>query len=88
MTTGDQAIDYKTHILIGARAGGVMTVIAVWPYVPRQAEVQKKIEGTRDQYATFVLCTPTSIMPAQRDAIKAPKATPSRFGSPTPVRRP
>jgi hypothetical protein len=64
MSAGDQAIDYKTHILIGARTGGGMTVIAVWPYVPRQAEVQKKIEGTRDHYTTFVLCTPTSIMPS------------------------
>ena len=31
------AIDYKTHILIGVRANGVMTVIADWPHLPRQA---------------------------------------------------
>ena len=29
------AIDYKTHILIGVRANGVMTVIADWPHLPR-----------------------------------------------------
>lgn len=58
------AIDYKTHILIGVRANGVMTVIADWPHVPRQAEVQQEIAGARDGYTTFVLCTPTSIIPA------------------------
>ena len=88
MSTGDQAIDYKTHILIGVRAGGVMTVIANWAFVPPQTEVQKKIERTRDQYSPFVLCTPTSIMPAERGAPKVPKVTPSRFGLPGPVRRP
>ena len=30
-----EAIDYKTHILIGVRANGVMTVIADWPHVPQ-----------------------------------------------------
>ena len=87
MSTNDQAIDYKTHILIGVRANGVMAVIADWPYVPPQAEVQQEIDATREPYVTFVLCTPTSIMPAERDARKAPKATPSRFGSPLQVRR-
>jgi hypothetical protein len=57
-------ISYKTHILMGVRANGVMTVIADWPHVPKQAEVQGEIDGARDGYATFVLCTPTSIMPA------------------------
>jgi len=59
MHTDPAAIDYKTHILIG-----VMTVIADWSHVPKQAEVQKEIDGARDGYATFVLCTPTSIIPA------------------------
>ena len=70
MHSDPAAIDYKTHILIGVRANGVMTVIADWPHVPKQAEVQKEIDGARDGYATFVLCTPTSIIPAggQRDA--------------------
>lgn len=63
-------ISYKTHILIGVRANGVMTVIADWPHVPKQANVEKEIDGARDGYATYVLCTPTSIIPpgGHRDA--------------------
>jgi hypothetical protein len=57
-------IDYKTHILIGVRENGVMTVIADWPHLPKQADVQKEIDTSRNGYVTFVLCTPTSIMPA------------------------
>ncbi len=57
-------ISYKTHILIGIRPNGVMTVIADWPHVPKQAEVQLEIDAARDGYATFVLCTPTSIQAA------------------------
>jgi len=60
----DRPIDYKTHILIGVRANGVMVVIADWPHVPRQSEVQQEIDAARDGYETFVLCTPTSVMPA------------------------
>jgi len=52
------AIDYKTHILIGTRANGVMTVIADWPHLPRQIEVQNEIHRARDGYTTFLLCTP------------------------------
>ena len=59
---GRQPIDYKTHILIGVRPNGVMTVIADWANVPRQAEVQEQIDVTRENYSTFVLATPTSIM--------------------------
>ncbi len=80
MSTGDQGIDYKTHILIGVRASGIMTVISDWPYVPPQSEVQSLIDCTREPYMTFVLCTPTSIMPADLNASKAPKPAPSRFG--------
>ena len=40
--TEPQLVDYKTHILIGVRANGVMTVIADWPHVPKQADVQKE----------------------------------------------
>jgi hypothetical protein len=64
MPTDPAAIDYKTHILIGIRANGVMAVIADWPHVPLQVDVQKEIDGARDGYATFVLCTPTSVIPA------------------------
>ena len=57
-------VSYKTHILIGIRVNASMTVIADWPHVPKQAEVQKEIDTARDGYVTFVLCTPTSIMHA------------------------
>jgi hypothetical protein len=59
-----EVISYKTHILIAVRSNGVMTVIADWPRVPKQAEVQQEIDTARDGYATFVLCTPTSILSA------------------------
>ncbi len=57
MSTDRVAIDYKTHILIGVRASGIMAVIADWPHVPAQSEVQEKIDGTREHYPTSVLCT-------------------------------
>jgi len=57
-------VSYKTHILIGFRLNGTMTVIADWPHVPKQAEVQEEIGAARDGYVTFALCTPTSIIPA------------------------
>jgi hypothetical protein len=57
-------ITYRTHILIGVRPNGVMTVIADWPHVPKQSEVEEEIESARNGYVTFVLCTPTSILPA------------------------
>jgi hypothetical protein len=88
MSTSDRAIDYTTHILIGVRANGIMSVISDWPYVPPQSEVQSLIDCTREPYTTFVLCTPTSIMPADRaKALNAPKPAPSRFGLMGPVRR-
>ena len=61
-------ISYKTHILVGVRPSG-MTVLADWPYVPKQSEVQREIEKGRNGYVTFVLCTPTSIMPASGDGV-------------------
>ena len=57
-------VSYKTHILIGVRSDGVLTVIADWPHVPRQAEVQEKIDAARAGFVTFALCTPTSIIAA------------------------
>ena len=59
-----QDVSYKTHILIGVRSNGVMTVIADWPHLPRQSEVEQEIEAARNGYTTFLLCTPTSILPA------------------------
>ena len=41
-------ISYKAHILIGIRSNGVMTVIADWPQVPKQAEVQQEIDAARN----------------------------------------
>lgn len=60
----ERALDYNTHILIAVRANGVMTVIADWPHLPKQTEVQEEIDAVRDGYVTFALCTPTSIIPA------------------------
>lgn len=57
-------VSYSTHILIGVRDKGVMTVIADWRHVPKQAEVQREIDAARDGYIAFALCTPTSIIPA------------------------
>jgi len=61
-------ISYKTHILIGVRPSG-MSVLADWPYVPKQSEVQREIEKGRNGYVTYMLCTPTSIMPASGDGV-------------------
>lgn len=77
MGSNDPAIDYKAHILIGIRPSGIMTVIADWPHLPKQTEVQERIDRTRGDYVTFALCTPTSIMPALP---KAAKDMPTRFG--------
>ena len=55
-------VSYKTHILIGVRPNGVMTVIADWPHVPKQADVQKEIDAASNGYVAFALCTPTSIL--------------------------
>jgi hypothetical protein len=41
-----------------------MSVIADWPHVPRQSEVEDRINDARNGYVSFALCTPTSIMPA------------------------
>lgn len=70
-------VSYKTHILVGVRANGEMTVIADWPHVPKQADVQKQIDGARDGYVTFALCTPTSIMHASGNAHGGTKDRPS-----------
>jgi hypothetical protein len=37
-----EEVSYRTHILIGVRPNGVMTVIADWPHVPKQTEVQNR----------------------------------------------
>ena len=66
-------LSYKTHILIGVRSRGVMTVIADWPHVPKQADVERKISEARNGYVGFALCTPTSILPAPGNGISVAK---------------
>jgi hypothetical protein len=70
-------VTYKTHILVGVRTNGIMTVMAEWPHLPKQADVLEEIRNARDAYVTFVLCTPTSIMPANGNGDSA-KRTPAR----------
>jgi hypothetical protein len=76
------AIDYKTHILIGVRANGIMTVLRDWPNLPTQSEVQDEIDAAAEPYVTFALCTPTSILPAGGNGNSARKT-----GSRGPHRR-
>lgn len=67
MRNSPQPIDYKTHILVGVRGDGVMTVICDWPHLPKQAEVQDQIDAARNGYVCFALCTPTSILTLNGD---------------------
>jgi len=79
---GHQQIDYKTHILIGVRGSGSMTVICYWHHLPRQTEVKRKIAATQESFDTFLLCTPTSVMPAQAEGGNGSSRKSSRpFGS-------
>ena len=57
-------VTYKTHILIGVRENGVMAVIADWPHLPKQSEVQRQMDDARNGYVAFALCIPTSVMTA------------------------
>ena len=58
-------VSYRTHVLIGVRHDGVMSVIAHWPQVPTLTEVEQEIQGVRHGHTTFMLCTPTAILPAE-----------------------
>jgi hypothetical protein len=60
-----QEFDYKTHILIACTAEGKMSVVCHWPHLPRQAEVHREIDGSKEGHTTFLLCTPTSILPIE-----------------------
>ncbi len=86
MGTSEAQVDYRTHILVGARADGVMTIIEDWPHVPTQADVQEAIDGARGTFANFALCTPTSVLPGKR-SVEVKKA-PLGFGPLRPARRP
>jgi hypothetical protein len=87
MGTSDTQIDYRTHILVGVRADGVMTIIEDCSHVPTQADVQEAIDCTRGTYANFALCTPTSLLPGKR-GVEEKKKVPLGFGLPGPARRP
>src|SRR5260370_41216843 len=69
---GTQAVDYKTHILIGQTSAGKMTVIWQWPHVPRQAEGEQKIEEALETYVTYLLCAPRWIMPGEQKGARQP----------------
>jgi hypothetical protein len=56
-----QAFDYKTHILIACTSEGKMSVVCHWPHLPR--EVDREIDVSKEGHTTFLLCTPTSILP-------------------------
>ena len=86
MATSDTEIGYRTHILVGVRADGVMTIIEGWPHVPTQADVQEAIDGARGTFANFALCTPTSVLPGKRGVQE--KKMPIGFGPLGPARRP
>jgi hypothetical protein len=77
-----QVTDYKTHILIGLTVRGKMSVVRSWPHLPRQFEVERTMEGVHEAYAAFLLCTPTSIMPAKTRPVVSGKQ-----GSARPFRR-
>jgi len=87
MKTAEAQIDYKTHILIGLRADGAMSIIDDWPHVPLQSDIEKAIAGARGSYAAFALCTPTSILPGKR-GVEETKKIVSRFGGPGWTGRP
>jgi hypothetical protein len=57
-----------------------MTVLCHWPHLPRHSEVQHKIATTHESYDTYLLCTPTSVMPANSgdaDALHRKSSRPS-----------
>jgi hypothetical protein len=60
----NERIDYSTHVLVGVKKSGDMAVIAHWPRVPRQTDVDAKVQAAGETYVEFALCTPTSIITA------------------------
>src|SRR4051794_21247213 len=66
----NERIDYSTHILIGVEESGDMTVLAQWPRVPRQADVDRKIQSAGETYVSFV--------PAPTSIITSPGAAPKK----------
>jgi hypothetical protein len=60
-----QTFDYKTHILIACTSVGKMSVVCHWPHLPLQAEVEREMAGSKEGHTTFLLCTPTSVLPVK-----------------------
>jgi hypothetical protein len=81
------ALDYRTHILIGSTSSGKMSVICSWPHLPRQAEVERAMDGVHEAHATFLLCTPTSIMPARIGGVLGGRQGSARPFRPRKIRR-
>jgi hypothetical protein len=90
----ETAIDYTTHILIGVKKSGEMTVLAQWPRVPRQADVDGKIQSAKEPYIKFVLCRSITAIRAGcaqlrfRDRRITCQAGPSTGSATAPARQP
>lgn len=48
-------ITYKTHILLGCKAGGCADEVKRWEYVPSGKEVTDAVNARIDQFNEFVL---------------------------------
>src|SRR2546421_9166966 len=53
-------VTYRTHILIGGRPNGVMTVIADWGHLPKREDVQKEIDAASCLFAALYERIPTA----------------------------
>jgi hypothetical protein len=73
-----QTFDYKTHILIACTSEGKMSVVCHWPHLPRQAEVEREIDASKEGHTTFLLCTPTSILPIKANG-RPKRRSPARL---------
>jgi hypothetical protein len=73
-----QTFDYKTHILIACTSVGKMRVVCHWPHLPRQAEVEREMDGSKEGHTTFLLCTPTSVLPVKADG-QSTQRSPARL---------
>ena len=69
-----ETFDYRSHILIGYASTGNMIVTCHWPHLPLQTEVEQAI-GRQTGYVAFLLCTPTSILPANTNEEREPRSS-------------
>lgn len=57
---------YKDHILIGVRADSYDTrVIARWPHLPSQQEIDKALGDTKYPYLAYALTNPVNVWTAK-----------------------